>query len=290
MLHCPHSHPWNSNLKNGISFFSTIEDTPFEDEDGDLRDREDFAFRQEAINEKNHVTWNAERRCFISAEAAERWIILNISLCTPLKLPLFARSLVLVHSFARTPYPNNFTQSITSKDQIEQLRWTVALVFFFFQFAEQDRSESFLACRDYEDTSSTGHQGEGKTGFIRGRYPDFIPRSGVCQYGALALPWSKKVCFCFYLKVKSICKFCQKLLQIKPATLCWLLVADEFVKSLTTFEMIFLNSLIISSSSFNTVYHISKHLDWSSSTILRCASYFRLVVLKCGKTRFWYIA
>ena len=24
------------------------------------------------INEKNHVTWNAERRCFLSAEAAER--------------------------------------------------------------------------------------------------------------------------------------------------------------------------------------------------------------------------
>ena len=44
----------------------------FEDEDGDLRDKEDIGFRQEAINEKNHVTWNAERRCFISAEAAER--------------------------------------------------------------------------------------------------------------------------------------------------------------------------------------------------------------------------
>ena len=52
--------------------FSAIEDMPFEDEDGDLRDKEDIAFRQEAINEKNHVTWNAERRCFISAEAAER--------------------------------------------------------------------------------------------------------------------------------------------------------------------------------------------------------------------------
>lgn len=50
---------------------STIEETPFEDEDGDLRDREDLAFRLEAVNEKNHVTWNAERRCFISAEAAE---------------------------------------------------------------------------------------------------------------------------------------------------------------------------------------------------------------------------
>lgn len=54
---------------------------PFEDEDGDLRDKEDIAFRQEAINEKNHVTWNAERRCFISAEAGERWNSLNFSLC-----------------------------------------------------------------------------------------------------------------------------------------------------------------------------------------------------------------
>ncbi|XP_022809680.1 cilia- and flagella-associated protein 70-like [Stylophora pistillata] len=50
---------------------SNIETLPFEDEDGDLRDREDIAFRQEAVNEKNHVTWNAERRCFLSAEAAE---------------------------------------------------------------------------------------------------------------------------------------------------------------------------------------------------------------------------
>ena len=61
-----------ANKKWNLLCFSTIEDTPFEDEDGDLRDREDVAFRQEAINEKNHVTWNAERRCFISAEAAER--------------------------------------------------------------------------------------------------------------------------------------------------------------------------------------------------------------------------
>lgn len=51
---------------------SNIEEVPFEDEDGDLRDKEDVAFRHEAVNEKNHVTWNAERRCFLSAEAAER--------------------------------------------------------------------------------------------------------------------------------------------------------------------------------------------------------------------------
>lgn len=50
---------------------SNIEEVPFEDEDGDLRDKEDVAFRHEAVNEKNHVTWNAERRCFLSAEAAE---------------------------------------------------------------------------------------------------------------------------------------------------------------------------------------------------------------------------
>ena len=57
---------------NPFFSFSAIEDMPFEDEDGDLRDKEDIGFRQEAIIEKNHVTWNAERRCFISAEAAER--------------------------------------------------------------------------------------------------------------------------------------------------------------------------------------------------------------------------
>lgn len=49
-----------------------MEEVSFEDEDGDLRDKEDFAFRQEAMEEKNHVTWNTERRCFLSAEAAER--------------------------------------------------------------------------------------------------------------------------------------------------------------------------------------------------------------------------
>ncbi|XP_068751299.1 cilia- and flagella-associated protein 70-like [Montipora capricornis] len=50
---------------------SAIEEVSFEDEDGDLRDKEDIAFRQEAMEDKNHVTWNAERRCFLSAEAAE---------------------------------------------------------------------------------------------------------------------------------------------------------------------------------------------------------------------------
>lgn len=50
---------------------SNIEILPYEDEDGDLRDREDIGFRQEAMNEKNHVTWNTERRCFLNAEAAE---------------------------------------------------------------------------------------------------------------------------------------------------------------------------------------------------------------------------
>ena len=53
-------------------FCSTIEEVSFDDEDGDLRDKEDIAFRQEAMEEKNHVTWNAERRCFLNAEAAER--------------------------------------------------------------------------------------------------------------------------------------------------------------------------------------------------------------------------
>ena len=62
----------SKQFKKFLSFFSAIEDMPFDDEDGDLRDKEDIAFRQEAINEKNHVTWNAERRCFISADAAER--------------------------------------------------------------------------------------------------------------------------------------------------------------------------------------------------------------------------
>ena len=34
----------------------------------------DLAFRQEATDEKNHVTWNAERRCFLSVGAAERYL------------------------------------------------------------------------------------------------------------------------------------------------------------------------------------------------------------------------
>lgn len=59
-------------LLTSTFLYSNIEILPFEDEDGDLRDREDIGFRQEAMNEKNHVTWNTERRCFLNAEAAER--------------------------------------------------------------------------------------------------------------------------------------------------------------------------------------------------------------------------
>ena len=33
----------------------------------------DHGFRLEVMNDKSHVTWNAERRCFISAEAGTRW-------------------------------------------------------------------------------------------------------------------------------------------------------------------------------------------------------------------------
>ncbi|KAK3728400.1 hypothetical protein QZH41_017640 [Actinostola sp. cb2023] len=47
------------------------EEITADEEDGDLRDKEDQLFRSEAMHEKNRITWNAERRCFISSDAAE---------------------------------------------------------------------------------------------------------------------------------------------------------------------------------------------------------------------------
>ncbi|XP_067859836.1 cilia- and flagella-associated protein 70 [Heptranchias perlo] len=51
---------------------SFIEICPYEDEDGELNRREDWAFRTEAENEKKRVTWNMERRCFMEPEALLR--------------------------------------------------------------------------------------------------------------------------------------------------------------------------------------------------------------------------
>ncbi|XP_078274401.1 cilia- and flagella-associated protein 70 isoform X2 [Rhinoraja longicauda] len=47
---------------------SFIEICPYEDEDGELNSKEDWAFRTEAENEKKRVTWNIERRCFVDSD------------------------------------------------------------------------------------------------------------------------------------------------------------------------------------------------------------------------------
>ncbi|XP_031552846.1 cilia- and flagella-associated protein 70-like [Actinia tenebrosa] len=47
------------------------EEIAVDEEDGDLKEKEDVQFRLEAMHEKNHITWNAERRCFLSSEASE---------------------------------------------------------------------------------------------------------------------------------------------------------------------------------------------------------------------------
>ncbi|XP_072125634.1 cilia- and flagella-associated protein 70 isoform X1 [Mobula birostris] len=48
---------------------SFIEVCPYEDEDGELNNKEDWAFRTEAENLKKRVTWNIEQRCFMEPEA-----------------------------------------------------------------------------------------------------------------------------------------------------------------------------------------------------------------------------
>ncbi|XP_032896225.1 cilia- and flagella-associated protein 70 isoform X2 [Amblyraja radiata] len=48
---------------------SFIEICPYEDEDGELNSKEDWAFRTEAESEKKRVTWNIERRCFLESDA-----------------------------------------------------------------------------------------------------------------------------------------------------------------------------------------------------------------------------
>ena len=159
----------------------------------------------------SHCAHHAEAPPVLPFARARSIIRSRVCACSCSPIHTFALSLrcSLVRSLVLSQYLY-LKHNKTKLSSLFHLRRTVALIFSVFQFAEQDRSESFLACGNYEDTSSTGHQGKGKTGFIRGRYPDFIPRSGVCQHGALTLPWSKKVCFCFDLKVKSVIEFFAK--------------------------------------------------------------------------------
>eukprot|EP00794_Sanderia_malayensis_P017853 gene17853-19636_t len=59
---------------SGASLFiqnSAILQTSYQEQDGDLNSKEDNEFRSEAENEKSRVTWNSERRCFLSRQAAE---------------------------------------------------------------------------------------------------------------------------------------------------------------------------------------------------------------------------
>jgi len=42
---------------------------PIDEEDGDYKSKEDREHRTVSEQEKNRVTWNTERRCFLEASA-----------------------------------------------------------------------------------------------------------------------------------------------------------------------------------------------------------------------------
>lgn len=51
---------------------SFIASDPVEDEDGDFKNKEDREHRTTSEQEKNRVTWNTERRCYMEASAVKR--------------------------------------------------------------------------------------------------------------------------------------------------------------------------------------------------------------------------
>jgi len=46
---------------------------PVEEENGDLRAKEDQEHRQIAERDKLHITWNMERRCYLDSNAVKRF-------------------------------------------------------------------------------------------------------------------------------------------------------------------------------------------------------------------------
>ena len=54
--------------------FSFIPSDEIDDEDGELKEKDDHEHRQTSEQEKNRVTWNTERRCFMDASATKRYV------------------------------------------------------------------------------------------------------------------------------------------------------------------------------------------------------------------------
>ena len=48
-----------------------ISSDPVDDEDGDFKAKEDRDHRHSAETEKNRVTWNMERRCYLETSAVK---------------------------------------------------------------------------------------------------------------------------------------------------------------------------------------------------------------------------
>lgn len=48
-----------------------LSEGPIDKEDGDYRSKEDKDHRTEAEHDKNRVTWNTDRRCFLEATACK---------------------------------------------------------------------------------------------------------------------------------------------------------------------------------------------------------------------------
>lgn len=50
---------------------SMLSEVPMDKEDGDYKTKEDREHREEAEHDKNRVTWNNERRCFLENTACK---------------------------------------------------------------------------------------------------------------------------------------------------------------------------------------------------------------------------
>ena len=54
---------------------SMIASDPIDKEDGDYKTKEDREHRTVSEQDKNRVTWNTERRCFLETTACKSWVV-----------------------------------------------------------------------------------------------------------------------------------------------------------------------------------------------------------------------
>lgn len=176
------------------------------------------------------MTWNAERRCFISAEAAERWNFRNISLCTSCRnflcSPVCARgacSRSLRYSLVRSSALSQYLHSNPNKTKLSSLFHlclTVALYFSFSSLQNKIAQNRFWPVEIMRTPVQQATKAKGKQASSEEDIPISFHGVAYVNMAPLLYPGVKRFVTVIIWKSKAFVSFAKSFCKFKPATLC----------------------------------------------------------------------